>query len=91
VKVDTASGYFRAILKSAPDETDGWFWALEWNKFLRIVGSIGQVGATIRLFEDLPSLGWMVSPDGKKRMRREVPLDADADTLFTASVVGEGE
>ena len=33
-----ADGYFRVILKHSEDH--GWFWALEWNRYLKVVGAI---------------------------------------------------
>jgi len=38
---------------------DGWFWALQWNKQLRLIG--GVCGAKMKLFEELPSEGWMLN------------------------------
>lgn len=36
--VETGKGFFKAILKIS--KTGEWFWGLEWNKYLRVVGLI---------------------------------------------------
>lgn len=78
--INSADGYFRAIMRR--HET-GWFWALEWNKHLRLIGGIGQL--PMQVFEDLPSEGWQPTPTG--RMRKEVSIDPAADLLFDGQVV----
>ncbi len=77
----SAEGYFKAVLRCSEDE---WFWALEWNKELRLVGGLSQ--KRMRLFENLPSENWVPAPEG--RMRCEIPLDPDADILFVGEVQG---
>ena len=63
-------------------ETAGWFWALEWNKSLRVVGGINHVGETNPLFEDLPALDWMRLPDGSGFSRRELGVPDLGNILF---------
>lgn len=77
--IESADGYFKATMRCSEA---GWFWALEWNKQLRLVGGIGQ--GPMQVFEHLPSEEWMPTPRG--RMRREVPLDPATDILFAGVV-----
>lgn len=75
-----AHGYFKAILKSCREM--GWFWALEWNKYLRVVGAIGRD----EIFQKLPGLNWKPLQDGSGRYRRESPLTRE-DTLFMETAI----
>lgn len=77
--IESAQGYFKAIMRCS---NEGWFWALEWNRQLRLLGSIGR--ARMKLFEGLPSEGWIPTPTG--RMRQNVPLDTKDDCLFVGVV-----
>lgn len=82
----TANGYFKAIMKRDDENNSGWFWALEWNKSYRIVGFISSPDEVPEIFCELPELIWMhVSPTTK--IRREVPLNAENDTLFDQDVI----
>ena len=80
--VTSADGYFRAMMRR--HETQGWFWALEWNKFLRVVGGIA--GDQMPLFDSLPNEEWRLIPDGAGRFRAEVPLADEDDALFACTV-----
>lgn len=60
--IHTAGGFFRACLRR--HESAGWFWALEWNKSLRVVGRINHPAENNPLFENLPALDWKPLPDG---------------------------
>ncbi len=73
--IESAQGYFKAIIRCGDE---GWFWALEWNRQLRLLGGINK--ARMNLFEGLPSEGWASIPQG--RIRRNVPLDTKDDHLF---------
>jgi hypothetical protein len=77
----SANGYFKLMLKKCV-EGEEFFWALEWNKSLRIVGAICSPSVEPKLFSDLPDLGWRYLPDGS-RTRREVTLADENDSLFT--------
>lgn len=77
--INTAQGYFKAILRRSEQD---WFWALEWNQQLRLVGGIG--GNRMELFERLPDEGWFPSPRG--RTRKNAPLDPMNDHLFVGVV-----
>jgi hypothetical protein len=65
----TAGGFFRVCLRR--HENAGWFWALEWNKSLRVVGRINHPEENNPLFENLPALDWTPLPDGSGFFREE--------------------
>lgn len=77
--IESAQGHFRAIMRR---NKESWFWALEWNKQLRLIGGISKM--PMGLFEGLPSQGWMQTPQG--RMRKNVPLITENDHLFLSDV-----
>jgi hypothetical protein len=77
--VDSAQGYFKAIMRRSDR---GWFWALEWNRQLRVLGGISE--SPMKLFEELPDEGW--APTERGRMRQLVPLDGEHYHLFTGDV-----
>jgi hypothetical protein len=85
--IRAARGYFRATLRRAPDERDGWFWALEWNKYLRVIGAVYHADEPVPLFQNLPPLDRKPLPHGTGFFRKEIPLDEDADDLFSGTVV----
>lgn len=87
--ITTADGYFRAILRRSSVDEDGWFWALEWNQCVRVVGGITNSGVGSKPFQKLPELDWRWLPDGSGRIRRDVPLPEGVDTLFAASLTEE--
>ena len=81
LKLVTARGYFKALLLRSSVDTDGWFWALEWNCSFRVAGAIGDPQKLPTwLVDDLPSLEW--SPPGPFRFRREVLLPDEDEDLF---------
>jgi hypothetical protein len=77
----TADGHFKLLLKTFETGTREWFWALEWNKFLRVIGVICSPSVGPELFSSLPELDCRYMPDGW-RSRREIPLVAAEDILF---------
>jgi hypothetical protein len=83
--VDAADGYFRLIFR-AHEDAESLFWALEWNKSLRIIGAICSPSAEPGLFRDLPDLGWKSLPGRQGSFRWEVPLAAEDDDLFSHSL-----
>jgi hypothetical protein len=83
--ISSAKGHFKATLRRSPDGSD-WFWALEWNMFLRVIGGISATGAAPITLDNLPQPSWYALPDGRTRVRQEVPLPEHQDTLFTGSV-----
>jgi len=85
LNVSTANAFFKAILCVDRENTGEWFWALEWNKYLRIVGAISPSQETPKLFKDLPPLNWNVLESQKEvqtRIRMEEPISDEQDTLF---------
>lgn len=78
--IETGDGHFRACLRRS--ENSGWFWALEWNKSLRIVGGINHPGEKCPIFEKLPILEWKALPDGSGRFREEQGSPDLGDLLF---------
>lgn len=81
LRLTTASGYFRAVLKRSAVDSDGWFWGLEWNRSLRVFGAIADPDDMPEwLVKDLPDLKWRGS--GTFRLRGEVPIDDEKDTFF---------
>jgi hypothetical protein len=83
-EITTAGGFFRALLMRDKERTGEWFWALEWNKSVRVIGGIAGPGAQPRVFNDLPALGWRVVDLGT-RVRVERPLEEGDDDLFGPS------
>jgi hypothetical protein len=81
LRVTTANGYFRAIMRATDTTPDEWYWGLEWNKSHRMVGSIFKEDQAPDAFRDLPLFAWsQVTP--KSRMRKEVPEPPGKDYLF---------
>lgn len=78
-RVKAAEGHFCALLRRR-SSGGAWFWALEWNRAIRVVGCIGQEDNPPTLFRNLPEPTWIeTSPD--VRVREEIPL-GDDDPLF---------
>ncbi len=87
--IETADGFFKAIMRRTEGDSGEWFWALEWNKNLRIVGVIAQPKSNHAIFLDLPPLGWNdlgVQGGARTRIRDEIPLDSELDILFVAEI-----
>jgi hypothetical protein len=85
VDVTTATGYFRCALRRGAASGSPWFWALEWNKSLRVTGWIGDSKAPPAIFSNLPSLDWQdlrTQSSSRTRIRRETPLAKRDDFLF---------
>ncbi|MFG1179342.1 hypothetical protein [Xanthobacter versatilis] len=90
----TAGGYYQCIIRRANEPGSPWFWALEWNKSMRVCGWIGDRENPPVWFIDLPSLGWVnLGKQGEAytRHRTEVPLDEMDDILFPAIDEGQAE
>jgi hypothetical protein len=83
--ITTANGYFRCVLRREALPSSPWFWALEWNKSLRLVGWIGVPTTVPPIFADLPDIGWHTTlhpGGGFTRFREEVKLGDIDDLLF---------
>jgi hypothetical protein len=92
VEIVTASGYFRCALRRADPEGSPWFWALEWNKSLRLTGWIGDPQAPPPVFRDLPALDWIGLGErggARTRYRLEIPLAETDDLLFDRPAVDD--
>lgn len=76
----TANGFFKMGMRRTPGERGEWFWALEWNKSLRVFGGITDRKPPL-IFDGLPEFKWtQTGPD--TRMRPDFSLDPEQDTLF---------
>lgn len=86
--INAAGGAFRATLRQSPG-SDEWFWGLEWNGSIRVIGALGSPETPPTVLADIPPLEFELLPDGR-RGREEVPASAaDEHDLFgldTASV-----
>lgn len=84
-RIITAGGYFQAMLRRDTAELGTWFWALEWNRYMRVIGGITYDGQLPSFMRDLPELHWVearTSTGAVFRSRREQPLDEEPDDLF---------
>lgn len=79
--IDTAGGFFRAVLRRQEGERGEWFWALEWNQSLRVFGAITD-RALPTAYENLPDLPWK-QWDKEHRYRQDRPLQPGEDILFS--------
>ena len=70
VNIVTADGFFRALLSRDENSVNGeWFWALEWNKYLRVIGGLAKMNKPHpQVFDKLPLLAGT---------RREIPFSDD--------------
>ena len=85
VHAEGAEGYFRMLLRRAPDDVPVWAWALEWNHSHRIFGFCGAEERIKSLFQRIPPLEWqwVREPSGATfRFRLEVPLASEDDHFF---------
>ena len=75
----TANGFFKARLRRSENDAEGWFWALEWNKSYRVVGTISSSNPDI--FQNLPPRKWIYL--GNDRISQAIPLPPEEDELFS--------
>jgi len=83
--IDTADGFFKANIRKNNNKAEEWFWALEWNKSIRVFGGIYDPGKTPPVFTELPQIEWQAHNqpnNGSVRIRKEIPLPEDEDDLF---------
>ncbi|AZQ82659.1 hypothetical protein EKO29_00410 [Colwellia sp. Arc7-635] len=79
-----ARGFFKAMILGPKEEQDGWMWALEWNKSIRIIGALVKEQHLSRVYPDIPEIKWspwIQSENGEIRTTKYKPLNG-ADTLF---------
>lgn len=95
IQVHTANGYFRSLLRRAEPDGSPWFWALEWNKSVRLIGWIGEPDNPPDFYRDLPPLEWQdlgIQAGVQTRVRQEIPLAEQDDALFDFGALnGEGK
>lgn len=80
IDVVTADGFFKIALRRG-DQGEPWFWALEWNKSVRLVGWIGEAETPPPFFLNLPVVRLPGLPAFGSR-QRSADLSADDDHLF---------
>lgn len=83
--VGAASGYFRCVLRRNDEGDRAWFWALEWNGAVRVVGGISRGENLPAFMGDLPELAWSPSarlPGGRTLRSRTEEPQLGADDLF---------
>jgi len=81
LNIVTANGFFKAVIRCAPNADGPWFWALEWNKSWRSFGGIFNTQNHPAEFNNLPSperehLGPNLT------IYQEVRLEEHEDNLF---------
>jgi len=82
--ISIADGYFKAILLKSNQSQEGWFWALEWNKSVRILGAIITKESLSSVYEEMLEerwSPWLKDAKGEFRFRAETPL-VGKDHLF---------
>jgi len=81
--VHTARGYFKVVLRRQhDDEKDSpFFWALEWNKSIRVLRMIRHPDEHSPVEKDLPDLDFRSIGEGL-RYRQETALADEDDVLF---------
>lgn len=88
--VHTADGNFKAAMFRSIKDTEYWFWALEWNKYLRVIGGIMSQSFQPDIFKELPEHNWMPFRKGTDgslfRIKKEIPLQENNDIVFAYEV-----
>lgn len=85
---ETANSYFKAVVRPNPSNSDEWFWALEWNRSVRVLGAIYSGDVPPSIFDSLPNLDWK-APGPNRRIREEIALAAgQPDLLFVVANSG---
>jgi hypothetical protein len=85
--VTTADGFFKVRISKNPD-AEIWSWALEYNKNIRSVGTIGKPSALDEFYNLIPQFNWSpwfketVESKQLRRQRLEVPISDIDDILF---------
>lgn len=83
-KTSVGGGHFKAILLKPKDNSMRWFWALEWNKAMRVLDGIDLKENMPLVYTDIPELNWspwMKDSRGEFRYREQTQLKK-IDTLF---------
>jgi len=85
--INTASGYFKAIIRCNENDNKEWFWALEWNKYFRVIGLIADKMIKQKIFDNLPVI--KTYSIGNDIFFKEKPIEKNKDFLFSGTVVEE--
>lgn len=81
LKIVTANGFFKVVIRCAPSANGPWFWALEWNKSWRLFGGIFDTQNHPAEFKNLPSPERIHLKPGL-RIYQEVQPEDHEDKLF---------
>ena len=81
LKIVTANGFFKIVIRRSPRTNGPWFWALEWNKSWRLFGGIFDLNNYPVEFDSLPSPE-MMQLNSNIKISQEVRLDNHEDILF---------
>jgi hypothetical protein len=81
LRIETANGFFKAVIRRSPNINGPWFWALEWNKSWRLFGGIFDTQKHPAEFKNLPT------PERNRfgnnmTIYQEVRLEEHEDNLF---------
>jgi hypothetical protein len=79
-----ANGFFKAMILGPKEEEDGFMWALEWNKSIRVIGALVKDEHLFRVYPNIPEIiysPWVRSENSEFRTIRYKPING-ADTLF---------
>lgn len=91
--INTADDNFKVLMCHSTENQSYWFWVLEWNKHLRVVGGIYSSNQCPPIFEGLPMQNWRSLGEGndgeKHSIKEEIPLSKKDDTLFSYKVYSE--
>lgn len=84
--LSTSGAFFRCkILCNSQKPKETWFWILEWNKFFRVCGFIGDFEEVQAIIKLLPKVQIHIYQDEKGityRYRNEIPLPKSDDHVF---------
>lgn len=81
----TAEGFYKVWIKRRPGDPALWAWAMEWNRTYRLAGFFGERAALDEVLAQRPDHGMQTLRDSSEeriRVRREIPLAEEEDTLF---------
>ncbi|MBU1194081.1 MAG: HNH endonuclease [Proteobacteria bacterium] len=82
--INTAKGFFRAVIRKSPDEEkSSFFWALEWNKSIRIIGMIMNSEQNYAVLENLPKEP-LEKINSTVSVRKERQIKKEDDILFSS-------
>ena len=80
----TASGFYKSIIRRHPNE-ECFSWAIEWNKYFRLIGFFGNRCVAQKIVNSFPVMKrnlLSMSDNTVIRYRQEIELDEKNDSLF---------